>query len=75
MVRGVKMLGIHHPFSGALYEQDGEGNVLVTDGEKTGLFRENGSWISGELKECDPQLCNWIAGPQLGSHRLVKADE
>ena len=69
------MLGIHHPFSGALYEQDGEGNVLVTDGEKTGLFRENGSWISGELKECDPQLCNWIDGPQLGSHRLVKADE
>ena len=43
--------------------------------EKTGLFRANGSWISGELKECDPQMCNWIAGPQLGSHRLVKADE
>ena len=30
MVRGVKMLGIYHPFSRALYEQDGEGNVLVT---------------------------------------------
>ena len=45
MVRGVKMLGIYHPFSRALYEQDVEGNVLVTDNEKTGLFRANGSWI------------------------------
>ena len=31
------MLGIYHPFSRALYEQDGEGNVLVTDNEKTDL--------------------------------------
>jgi len=54
------MLGIYHPFSRALYEQDGEGNVLVTDNEKTGLFRANGSWISGELKECDPQMCQTI---------------
>jgi len=75
MVRGVKMLGIYHPFSRALYEQDGEGNVLVTDEGKTGLFRADGSWISGEIKECDPQLCNWIAGPQLGTSGGVNTDE
>ena len=26
----------------------------------------------GELRECDPQLCGWIAGPQVGNHRMVQ---
>ena len=46
------MNGIVHPFSGALYEQDGEGNILVTDGDTTGTFTILGKWISGELREC-----------------------
>ena len=41
------MRGIVHPFSGALYEQDGEGHVLVTDGDQTGTFTTAGRWISG----------------------------
>ena len=64
------MNGIVHPFSQALYERTGDGNILVTDHDKKGLFRADGSWIEGELFECDPQLCNWISGPQLPSHRL-----
>ena len=64
------MNGIVHPFSQALYERTGDGNILVTDQDKKGLFRPDGKWIEGELFECDPQLCNWIAGPQLASHRL-----
>ena len=65
------MNGLTHPFSGATYEQDGEGNVLVTHKGRTGLFRRNGSWISGEIEEADPQLCNWIAGPMVGNHRIT----
>jgi hypothetical protein len=64
------VMGIVHPFSGALYEQDGEGNVLVTDGDRRGTFTRKGVWISGELRECDPQLCGWVGGPQIGSHRV-----
>jgi hypothetical protein len=50
--------GLKHPFSGALYEQDGQGNILVTQGDKSGLFKGDGRWISGELRQADPQLCN-----------------
>ena len=64
------MNGIYHPFSQALYEKTADGNILVTDGEKQGLFRGDGSFIEGELFECDLHLCGWIAGPQVASHRL-----
>lgn len=64
------MLGIRHPFTKALYERDGEGNILVTDGDRQGLFTSEGRWISGELRECDPQLCGWVAGPLVANHRV-----
>lgn len=67
------MNGLTHPFSGATYEKDVNGNVLVTHKGLTGLFRRNGSWISGVIEEADPQLCNWIAGPVVGNHRLTAA--
>jgi hypothetical protein len=50
-----------HPFGGALYELTPEGKVLVTDGDRQGLFEPDGRWISGELRESDPQLCVWVA--------------
>ena len=65
-------LGIKHPFGGHLYEQDGEGNIRVTlaDGSKSGIFTTEGRHISGELRECDPQLCGWVGGPIMANHRL-----
>lgn len=62
--------GIIHPFTGALHERDGSGNVRVTLDGVEGIFGVDGHHISGELRECDPQLCGWIAGPQIGNHRL-----
>ena len=50
-----------HPFSHALYELQPDGSIAVTHGERAGLFRPDGRWISGELREADPQLCVWIA--------------
>ena len=69
------MLGIKHPFSGALYEQDGNGNILVTlaDGSRSGTFAIDGRHISGELRECDPQLCGWVGGPQMANHRMSES--
>lgn len=49
-----------HPFTHALYELTADGNVKVTDGEKHGVFRGDGRWISGVLREADPQLCVWV---------------
>jgi hypothetical protein len=66
--------GIVHPFSKALYEQDGEGNIRVTAGDQFGIFDTRGRWISGALQQCDPQLCGWVGGPQIGSYR-VRAPE
>jgi hypothetical protein len=64
------MLGQRHPFTGALYERASDGNVIVHVGDKTGVFRADGSWVEGEIFEADPQMCNWIAGPKVRHHRL-----
>lgn len=66
------MNGIVHPFTKALYERDSDGNIRVTDDGRVGTFTVKGKWISGELKECDPQLCGWIGGPQVANHRLAR---
>ena len=63
--------GIVHPFTGALHEQDGEGNIRVTLDGKVGIFGTDGHWISGELRECDPQLCGWVGGPMFANHRVT----
>jgi hypothetical protein len=65
--------GIIHPFTRALYEQDGHGNILVTRSDKQGLFGVDGHYISGELLDCDPQLCGWVGGPMAVHHRVALA--
>jgi hypothetical protein len=64
------MLGQRHPFSGALYERDHDGRVVVRYDGKSGVFRADGSWVEGEIYEADPQMCNWIAGPKVRHHRF-----
>jgi len=68
------MHGLRHPFSGALYEQDGDGHVRVTETDgRSGLFEVNGKWITGVLLQADPHVCGWVGGPQVGNHRLTPA--
>jgi len=50
-----------HPFTGWLYELTPDGNIQITDGDKRAIFSGEGRYISGDFKECDPQLCVWIA--------------
>ena len=47
--------------------------MLVTDGERWGRFQADGRWIEGDLRECDPQLCGWVAAPQIPHHRIAEA--
>ena len=65
------MLGIRHPFSRHLYEQDGHGHVRVSDGTRSGLFTTAGVWIEGDIFEADPQLCGWVGGPKVAHHRIT----
>ena len=53
--------GITHPFDGSLYELQGDGSIKITNGKREGLFQRDGRWISGDIREADPQLCVWIA--------------
>lgn len=65
------MKGITHPFTRALYEQDGHGHVLVTatDG-RAGVFTPGGRWVSGDKVDIDFQLLGWVGGPKVQHHRL-----
>ena len=65
------MSGLRHPYTQALYEHTDDGLVRVTatDG-RTGRFRPDGAWVEGELREADPQLCGWVAGPRVHNHRV-----
>lgn len=69
------MRSIRHPLSGALYDLAANGVIRVTgyDG-KTGLFRTDGTYISGDLYFADPHLCVWIGGRDLPSrHREARS--
>jgi hypothetical protein len=54
-----------HPLSRATYDVRPDGLLDVTDNGVSGVFDADGRWQSGELRHVDPQICNWLAGPQL----------
>jgi hypothetical protein len=66
---------LRHPVTGAVYT-DASGNVRVEHDGRVGLFRKDGAWIEGDLREADPMMCIWIAGHNyegdvpFGNHRL-----
>ena len=42
--------------------------MLVTAKDGTaGRFTDQGVWVEGDLKHCDPHVCVWVGGPQLMS--------
>jgi hypothetical protein len=68
------MNGIVHPFSGALYERHDGGTIKVSLKETWGIFATNGRHIDGPLRECDPQLCGWVGGPQISNYRVTSSN-
>ena len=50
-----------HPFdTDTLYQVDEDGNIRLTRGNSVGIFSRWGVHISGDIKQADPQLCNWV---------------
>ena len=61
------MRSIRHPLSGARYDLQADGSVRVDKDGKSGTFRADGSYLSGDIYTADPQMCVWIGGRELGS--------
>ena len=59
------MRKMRHALTGAIYEIDEDGLVRVEENGVVGTFREDGSWVSGELRSADPHMCKWVGGQQL----------
>ena len=57
---------LRHALTGYVYTTLDDGNVEVEapDGRK-GVFRSDGSWVKGELREADAHLLGFIAGPAI----------
>jgi hypothetical protein len=41
---------------------------------KTGIFRVNGTHVSGEIFFADPHLCVWVGGRELPSRHRQAAE-
>ena len=54
-----------HALSGALYEVGTDGNVYVEQDGRRGVFTPSGRYLSGDVYTADPQMCLWLAGPQV----------
>jgi len=61
---------MRHPFTKALYERSDDGTIVVTDGDRRGVFTGQGRWLEGDLREADPHLCGWVSGPLVANHRV-----
>jgi len=73
-------MSMTHPFdTDCLYELTEDGNIRITKDGKTGYFTGEGIHIEGEIREADPQLCNWItnvpaADGQMTTSRIAGRD-
>ena len=57
---------LRHPLTQDTYEVRTDGTVLVkTPDGVEGIFRDDGEWVRGALREADPHLLGFIAGPQI----------
>jgi len=56
---------LRHPISGALYSLEPDGNVKVENNGAVGHFTPLGRHVSGEIRQADPHLVQWLAGPKL----------
>ncbi len=76
------MRSIRHPLSGAVYDLDEDGTIVVSKDGETGRFTKAGVHLSGSIRSADAHLCGWIGGRDLpsrhrqaGEHYLRATDE
>lgn len=64
---------LRHPRTGDLYTLQEDGLVRVEHGGESGLFRADGSYVSGALRSADLHFASWVGGPQLASRERAAA--
>ena len=73
-------MSMTHPFdTDALYELMDDGNVKASKDGKFGIFTGEGVHLSGDIREADPQVCNWVNNvpnpdTQLSTSRIAGRD-
>ena len=56
---------LRHPLSGHVYER-GDDCVHVIDRDgSVSKFTARGQWLEGNIRNADPNMCDWIGGEQL----------
>ena len=68
------MPSMKHSRSGALYTVRKDGNVDVENNGVKGVFTSNGRYVSGDIRQADPHLILWLAGPQLPPEAMVRVN-
>ena len=66
------MTVMRHPLSGAIYTLRDDGLVEVENNGLKGVFQFDGRYREGELRQADPHMLLWIAGPQLPPEANVR---
>ena len=73
-------MSLSHPFdTDSIYELMADGNIRVTNKGREGIFTGEGVHVSGEIREADPQICNWVSNvpnpdTQLSTSRIAGRD-
>ena len=66
------MPALRHPLSVAVYTLRDDGLVDVENNGLRGTFSFDGRFRSGDLRQADPHLLLWLAGPQLPAGANVR---
>jgi hypothetical protein len=56
---------LKHAISGARYSLEPSGLVKVELNGAVGWFTANGRYRCGEIRQVDPHMVMWLAGPKL----------
>jgi len=68
------MRSIRHPLSGAIYDLQDDGTIVVTKDGQSGRFTKEGVYLSGEIRSADAHLCGWIGGRDMPSRHRLNAE-
>ena len=69
------MAVLRHPMTGATYTVREDGNVDVENNGVKGVFRWDGRYVEGDIRQADPHMCLWLAGPQLPAEHAVRRNK
>ena len=74
-------MSMTHPFDPeSRYELLEDGTIKLTRGDLLGIFTSEGIYLSGDMREADPQICNWVSNvpnpeTQMAASRIAGRDD